>query len=193
VYLWLEKYVLTICAAIAFGFVFLNPLKLDWQQRLSLFVAISAFAYFLAHTIHRPKASATVDSDQRIGFLQRQVEDLQAQQRQLAIQRADDAMEKQRRQTLRNHLAEFLKEGKNLQRDIEYNDPDSLRRKVVWEGRVVEYLTKNLDESYAVRFRSPSHQVSSYPNGVNMKMLTHWGDISAKMAMLNDFMSELRD
>jgi hypothetical protein len=35
--------------------------------------------------------------------------------------------------------------------------------------------------------------LTSYPAGINSKMTAPWGDTGAKMAMLNDFMSELRD
>jgi len=193
VYLWLERYILPICAAIAFGAVILNPFKLDWQQRLSLLAAISAFAYFLAHTMHKQKASVVAESDPRIGILERQIESLQAQQIQLSGQQADEAKEKQRRQMVRGQLAVFLKEGRNIQEAIQYNNPNSLHEKETWERRVGEYLTKHLDESYAARFRSPSHQGTSYPLGMDAKMLSLWGEIGAKMAMLNDFMSELRD
>jgi hypothetical protein len=194
VYLWLERYVLPICATIVFGVVILNPFKLDWTQRLSLLIAISAFAYFVAHTAHKPKTSNVVGGpDQRISFLERQIVDIQAEQKQLASQRADDAKEKERRQNVRGQLAVFLKEGKDIQHGIQYNNPDSIRQKDAWEHHVADYLTKNLDESYAIRFRSPSHQVTFYPSGMDMKMLDSWGNIGEEMAMLNDFMSELRD
>jgi len=96
-------------------------------------------------------------------------------------------------QVVKAQLAQFLKEGKTIQDGIHYNNPDSLRQKQEWEHRVEGYLEKNLDESYAVRFGSPSHQLTSYPAGINSKMTAPWGDTGAKMAMLNDFMSELRD
>src|SRR5271168_3170282 len=78
--LWLERFILPICAAVVFGVVILNPLKLDWQQRLALFIAISAFAYFLAHTIHKPKIVAAAESEQRMTFLESEVRNLQSQQ-----------------------------------------------------------------------------------------------------------------
>jgi diguanylate cyclase (GGDEF)-like protein len=102
------------------------------------------------------------------------------------------ATEKQPKRALKAQLAQFLKEGKNIQEGIHYNNPDSLRQKQDWEHRVEEYLGKNLGESYAVRFGIPSHQLTSYPAGINSKMTAPWGDTGAKMAMLNDFMSELR-
>ena len=191
--LWLERYVLPICAAIVFGLFILNPFKLDWQQRLSLIIAVSAFAYFLAHTIHKPKLAVAPESDQRLIFLERQVESLQSQQKQLTDQRAHLAEQKQRRSTVKGQLAEFLKEGKTIQHGIHYSNPGSLRQKQTWEHKVEDYLKKNLDESYAVRFTNPSHQVSSYPTGININMAGPWGDVGGKMAMLNDFISELRD
>jgi hypothetical protein len=193
VHLWFERYILPICAAIVFGVVILNPLKLDWPQRLSLLVAISAFAYFLAHTIHKPKASIVPDSDQRFGFLERQIENIQSQQKQLESQQANAVAEKQRKYAIKVQLAQFLKEGQKIQNSIRYNDRTSLHEKQTWEDRVEEYLKKSVDETYAVRFRSPSHQVTSYPFGVNTDMLAPWGDMGGKMAMLNDFISELRE
>jgi len=100
--------------------------------------------------------------------------------------------EKESKRTLKAQLAKFMKEGKTIQDGLHYSNPDSLRQKQDWEHRVQEYLEKNLDESYVVRFESPSHQLTSYPAGINLKMTAPWGDTGAKMAMLNDFMSELR-
>jgi len=56
-----------------------------------------------------------------------------------------------------------------------------------------KYLTENLDHTYTVRFRSPSHEVTAYPSGINSPMRVLWGEVKAKMAVLNDFISELRD
>jgi ABC-type transport system involved in cytochrome bd biosynthesis fused ATPase/permease subunit len=97
VYLWLERFIIPIGVAIVVSAVIVNPLKFDWQQRISLLVAIFALTYFVSHTVYKPKASATADSDQRIRFLERQVEDTQAQLKQLAGQQADDATNKQTR------------------------------------------------------------------------------------------------
>lgn len=101
--------------------------------------------------------------------------------------------EKQPKHAIKAKLAKFLTEGKTIQDGIHYSNVDSLRQKLDWEHRVEEYLEKSLDESYAVRFRSPSHEVTASPSGINLKMIEPWRDTGAKMAMLNDFMSELRD
>jgi hypothetical protein len=82
---------LTICAAIAFGIAILNPLKFDWQQRIALLIAISAFAYFLARTVHKPKASSSVTAiapDPRIGSLEQEVSNLRSQQQKLLDQQS---------------------------------------------------------------------------------------------------------
>ncbi len=191
--LWLERYILPICAAIVFGITILNPLKLDWQQRASLIITVSALAYFIAHTLHRPKLAAAGDSDQRISLLTRQIDSLQSQQKRFEEGQKRTAEEKQRRQTVRGKLAEFLKEGKNIQDGLEYSNLDSPRLKKEWEHRVEEYLTKNLDEGYAIRFRSPNRPLISYPDGINRDMVAPFADIAAKMGMLNEFISELRD
>jgi len=193
VQLWLERYILPICAAIVFGITILNPLRLDWQQRASLIITISALAYFVAHTLHRTKLADAGDSAKTISLLTQQVDNLQSQQKRFEDGQQRTAQEKQRRQTVRGKLAEFLKEGKNIQDGIEYSNLDSPRRKKEWEHRVEEYLTKNLDEGYAIRFRSPNRPLISYPDGMNMPMRAPFADISAKMGMLNEFISELRD
>jgi hypothetical protein len=48
----LEKIVLPILATAVTILIFLNPIKFDWPQRISLFVAAIAFGYFVSHTLH---------------------------------------------------------------------------------------------------------------------------------------------
>jgi hypothetical protein len=191
VYLWLERYILPICAAVVVGLTILNPLKLDWQQRLSLLIAISAIAYFVGHTLRR--APAPTQADPRITFLEQQVQSLQSQQEQVATQEAGRVKERARRQEVKKELAVFLQEGQKIQNDLLFNNSTALHARIEWQQRVADYLTKNLDESYAVRFRNPSHQVSSYPVNINRGMMGPWGEVTARMSMLNDFISELRD
>ena len=74
-----------------------------------------------------------------------------------------------------------------------YSNMDSLRQKQEWEQRVEKYLEKNLDVSFAVRFQTPGHPPTTYPDGINSKMMAPWADAGARMAMLNSFMAELRD
>jgi hypothetical protein len=87
----------------------------------------------------------------------------------------------------------FLKEGREIQNGLEYSNLDSPRQKVEWEQRVEKYLEKNLDGSYAVRFQTPGDPPTTYPEGINFKMMAPWADAGARMAMLNSFMAELRD
>lgn len=49
---FVEKIVLPVLAAVVMGLILLNPLKFDWPQRISLFIAVVAVAYFLSHTLH---------------------------------------------------------------------------------------------------------------------------------------------
>jgi hypothetical protein len=195
VHLWLERYVLPICATVVFGLTILNPLKLDWQQRISLAIAISAIAYFVGHTLRKPVTVPT-PPDPRISFLEQQVQSLQSQQQQLAAQEANKEKEKTRRQEIKKQLAVFIDEGQKIQKDLEFNNSTALQTRIAWQQKVSSYLTQNLDESYAVRFRNPSHQVTSYPMGISRQgtgMMVPWGEVTARMAMLNDFISELRD
>jgi hypothetical protein len=192
VYLWLERYILPVCAAVVFGLTILNPLKLDWQQRVSLAIAISAIAYFVGHTLRKP-ASTPTQADQRITFLEQQVHSLQSQQEQVTTQEAARVKERARRQEVKKQLAVLLQERQKIQSDLLFNNSTALRTKVEWQQRMADYLTKNLDESYAVRFGNPSHQISAYPENINRGMMVPWGQVTERMAMLNDFISELRD
>ncbi len=90
-------------------------------------------------------------------------------------------------------LAAFLKEGREIQTGLHYSNFDCLRQKQDWEERVEAYLERNLDLSYAVRFQTPGHLPTTYPEGINSKMMAPWADAGAKMAMLNGFIAELRD
>jgi hypothetical protein len=49
---WVEKVVLPVLAAALMALIFVNPMKFDWPQRISLFIALLAFSYFLSHTLH---------------------------------------------------------------------------------------------------------------------------------------------
>ena len=65
-----------------------------------------------------------------------------------------------------------MKEGQAIKDGLQYSNSSSLHAKADWERRVDQYLMMNLDESYAIRFRSPSHQVNSYPVGMSTQMLS---------------------
>jgi hypothetical protein len=63
---------------------------------------------------------------------------------------------------------------------------------VNWKQRVEIYLTENLGEPFAVRFRSPSHQITQYPQNMIGAMRVSWAGLTECMMMLNDFMAEHR-
>lgn len=97
------------------------------------------------------------------------------------------------KQTIKAQLACFLKEGREIQNGLHYSNFDSIRQKQEWEHRIEEYLEKNLDGSYAVRFQNPGHPPTAFPQGINAKMTAPWAETGAKMTMLNSFLAELRD
>ncbi len=104
---------------------------------------------------------------------------------------AENTHQTEKRKALKQQLAEFLTQGRNIQHHFEYSNLNSPREKTEWESRVEAYLKKELDESYAARFRSPNHHISSYPAEMDVRMREQWANVTAKMAMLGDFMSEL--
>lgn len=52
---FLERFVLPVLAATLITVIIVNPLKMDWQQRTALIVAVVAVAYFVGHTLQRGK------------------------------------------------------------------------------------------------------------------------------------------
>jgi diguanylate cyclase (GGDEF)-like protein len=100
---------------------------------------------------------------------------------------------KQTKKAIRNQLAIFLKEAREIQNGLHYSNVDSLRQKQEWEQRVEKYLRENVEESYSIRFQSPGHPAVTYPEGINAKMMAPWAETGARMTMLSSFMAELRD
>jgi len=99
--------------------------------------------------------------------------------------------QKQRKHEIRTQLAAFLKDGQKIGTGLEYSNPASLSEKTQWEQHVEQYLTDNLDQSYAIRFRNPRHEVTIYPPGINLPMRKPWAEVKARMAMLDDFISNI--
>lgn len=99
---------------------------------------------------------------------------------------------KQPKEEINRQLTAFLKEGKAIQNGITYNNQESLREKAAWEKRVEEYLTANLDDSYAVQFQIPSREANEHPRGIMLGMLPAWRELTSRMWMLSDFISKLR-
>jgi diguanylate cyclase (GGDEF)-like protein len=97
------------------------------------------------------------------------------------------------KKVIRNQLAIFLKEAREIQNGLHYSNTDSLRQKKEWEQRVEQYLRENVEESYSIRFQSPGHPAVEYPGRINANMMAPWAETGARMTMLNSFMAELRD
>jgi hypothetical protein len=53
--LWVERFLLAVLVAAFVGIVLFNNMKMDVTQRITLAIAILAFSYFLAYTIHKNK------------------------------------------------------------------------------------------------------------------------------------------
>jgi uncharacterized membrane protein len=64
---FLERFILPALATVLIGVILLNPLKFDWQQQISLAIAVVALAYFVGHTVHRTnEARDTLNPPTRI-------------------------------------------------------------------------------------------------------------------------------
>jgi hypothetical protein len=194
--LWLERFIIPICAAVVISLSILNPLKMDWRQRVSLGLAVGLFAYFVAHTLHRTQAAAepTTDPNQELkATLQVQQHEIDSLKQQLTTNRAEEEQKRKRRLAIRGQLGVFLEQGKNILHDIEYSNQAAVQERTAWQRRVEEYLAKELDSSYVARFRNPVRAPFTYPEAMSSSMAIPWTDVMERIGVLNTFISELRD
>jgi diguanylate cyclase (GGDEF)-like protein len=112
-------------------------------------------------------------------------------QAQIAAKDKKDADEKQRKQRIVEELAKLLQQGREIRDKVEYDNLSFLELSQ-WKQRAEHYLTDNLGEPFAVRFRTSSHQVTEYPPNMVPTMRVHWAALTECMMMLNDFMAEHR-
>jgi diguanylate cyclase (GGDEF)-like protein len=128
---------------------------------------------------------------QRLVSIEEKLQSLQSQQRQSTEK---DEKERQKKSEVRHKLADFLSGGQEIADRIAYNNTQAATEKGQWEQRVGRYLSENLDQSYEVRFRNPSHEITLLPRGLlSTPMQEFWSNMKSKMAMLHDFISELGD
>jgi len=112
-------------------------------------------------------------------------------QAQIGAQHKRDADEKERRQKVVKELAKLLEKGREIRDKVEYNKL-SVQEVSNWKQHAAQYLTENLGEPFAVRFRTSSHQITQYPPNMAPGMRVHWAGLTEGMMMLNDFMAEHR-
>jgi hypothetical protein len=180
-----------------FGVVILNPFKLDWQQRLATAIFISAFAYFVAHSIHKPKVSApavVTTTDPRIGSLEQQVNDLRSQQQRLLEQQAGLEKERKRKRQIREKLGDFLARGQHLMGQCTNEQvaaPDADANK--WAEEVENYLQKELGFEYVARFRSGAGMPLSANSIQDQAHRNLWAGLNVRVYRLEQFLSELRE
>ena len=195
--LWVERYIIPILAAVVVGLVILNPLKLDWQQRISLLVALSSFAYFLAHSVHKPKSSsatAVVAPDPRIGSLEQEVSSLREQQKKLLDQQSATAEEKKRRKAIRAKLGEFLGQGQQLIIQCGNEQapaPEGAASK--WAEATEKFLNTELGPEYVSRFRSGAGMPLSVTSIQDASHRNLWSGLNIRVYRLEQFLAELKD
>jgi hypothetical protein len=199
VFLWIERYILPICAAVVVGAVILNPFKLDWQQRIAGEICISAFAYFVAHTIHKPKvATAVAATDPRVEILQEQVNDLRAQQQKLLDQREESERVGNKKAEISKHLSDFITEGVQLRNKWQEHlgQPEQVQKQdangvQLWHRKIESYLkTIPQGDVYIARFQGSVRTSGSYPVGINVNLAGLWDSLMSDIAKLNEFIKE---
>lgn len=193
--LWVERYLLPICAAIVFGLVILNPFKFDWPQRIALLVAISAFAYFLAHTVHKPKGVEAADS--RVTALERQVKDLETRQQQAE---SEAASLKQKQTEIRNHLIGLITKGVQIRDEwdktigtgqTEQQQASHVDAVKKWHSEILTYLkTIPRSEIYLARFRAGTRTSNTYPVAIFSSQAGAWNMLMTDLEKLNEFLTD---
>lgn len=199
--LWFERFIFPICVAIVAGVLITNPFKLDWNQRIAAAVCITALAYFIGHTVQKPKAP-TADAiagaapvpDPRIGVLQDQVNDLKQQQKKLLDQQAASEKEKKRKQQMRQQLGIYVEQGQDfMARCGNEQVPAPVVEAEKWAQSVEAYLKKELGPEYVPRFRSGAGMPLAATSLQDKAHRDLWGGINVRVYRLQEFMSELRD
>jgi hypothetical protein len=102
--LWLERFIIPICAAIVISLSILNPLKMDWRQRVSLGLAVTFFACFVGHALLRTDAAADPNQELK-ATLQGQQHEIDSLKQQLIADRAEEEEKRKRRLLLGISLA----------------------------------------------------------------------------------------
>jgi hypothetical protein len=105
---------------------------MDWRQRVSLALAVTFFAYFVAHTLHKTEAAPDPNQDLN-AKLQGQQNELDSLKQQLANNRVEETEKRKRPLAIRNQLGVFLDEGRRIQHDIEYSNLSAPHEKSAWE------------------------------------------------------------
>lgn len=198
--LWVERYLIPICAAIVFGIVILNPLKFDWQQRAALLVAVSAFAYFLAHTVHKSKSSSNQATltDPRISGLEQEIGNLRSQQQKLLDQQSRLDAEKNRRREVQDKIAEFMTAGNSLRTDwaAKVGSPESVQQGCAnsvkqWNAEVESYL-KAIPRGnfYLAKFKNRTPSSAVYPLGLQMNLAGWWNLLDSDLYRLDEFVKD---
>ena len=94
---------------------------------------------------------------------------------------------------IREGIAKLMDEGKMISERFHTLEPaqEILRLKAQWEKRVEQFLSNNLERSYATRFRNAGPHSASYPTAMRDNLKGSFGDMEAKISMLNTILSEL--
>lgn len=102
-------------------------------------------------------------------------------------------VERRKKQDIQKQLGKYVEEGKALRQKYLTDQPiDRLSsEKNQWEQRVENYLLKQLDQSYLIRFRNPDEKSIGVPIGIRTAVIGQWQDINNKTGMLVKFIGEL--
>jgi ElaB/YqjD/DUF883 family membrane-anchored ribosome-binding protein len=177
-----------------FGLCILNPLKFDWRQRIALIIAISAFAYFIAHTLQRPKELASATPDPKIAVLEQQIGSLRSQQEQLLSQQAKSEEAKKRMREIRKRLGEFLGRGQQLMALCANEKiPPPNKEANEWAEETEKYLGHNLGPEYIARFRSGAGMPLTASSIVELGHRNLWSELNVRVYRLEQFLSELKE
>jgi diguanylate cyclase (GGDEF)-like protein len=133
-----------------------------------------------------PSDSARIRAD--LAKLNSRVDSLQSQ---FAAQDKRSTDEKQRRQNIVQEISKLVQQGRELRDKVEYNNY-SIQEVTSWKQHVIQYLTENLGESFAVRFCTASHQIPQFPPNMVPSMRVPWAGLTESLMTLIDFMAEHR-
>lgn len=189
--LWYKKRVrnffknvfLPFCAGIAILFLFTPYFQHHLRSLAVALVVTFGLALFVALKIEKFEKADTKSLFAKLDYVRQTFETNKSDQEKSAV-------EKQHFYEMRQRLADFLKQGKLIERGVISNDSLFINQKAVWEKEVGEYLASQSEESFAARFQSCA-EFLDITAGDSRKRQSQIAEMHARLAMLGTFISEL--
>jgi hypothetical protein len=139
---------------------------------------------------YRTAQSASVtERNKRIATLERQIHD-----RPIPAGEQTSSATSDPRLEVRTRIGEYIRDGEQLKQLClsKKTEPPPVREVETWTRKVDAFLVAQLEPSYSARFNSPPMRGAWSFNGVSEQNSNVWGWIEQRLAVLREFIVELK-